>query len=127
MTQEELLKRYTSYNETVQEYMKMLSDALIEKYVDIPEHFVVSLDVLAGNLVIMNKALTSLTSGQVGLVGNDHYRGEKKSTELTAFMSAQTNVMKILGIFGLTPLGKSKIRENSDAGDVNKYLQTLLR
>ena len=126
MTQEELLKRYTSYNETVQEYMRMLSDELILKYTEIPNHFVVSLDVLAGNLVIMNKALTSLTSGQVGLVGQDAYRGEKKSTELTAFMSAQTNVMKILGIFGLTPLGKSKIRENTDAQDVNKYLHNLI-
>lgn len=126
MTQEELLKRYTSYNETVQEYMRMLSDELILKYTEIPNHFVVSLDVLAGNLVIMNKALTSLTSGQVGLVGQDAYRGEKKSTELTAFMAAQTNVMKILGIFGLTPLGKSKIRENADAADVAKYMEKLL-
>lgn len=126
MTQEKLLKRYASYNDTVKEYMQMLSDALIEKYTEIPNHFVVSLDVLAGNLVIMNKAMTSLTSGEANLVGNDHYRGEKKSTELTAFMAAQTNVMKILGIFGLTPLGKSKIKENTDAQDVNKYLQSLI-
>lgn len=126
MTQEELLKRYTSYNETVQEYMRMLSDELILKYTEIPNHFVVSLDVLAGNLVIMNKALTSLTSGQVGLVGQDAYRGEKKSTELTAFMAAQTNVMKILGIFGLTPLGRSKIKEGDTAEDVKKVLNNLL-
>lgn len=126
MTQEQLLKRYQNYNDTVQEYMHMLSDELISKYTEIPNHFVVSLDVLAGNLVIMNKALTALTSGEAEIVGKDNYRGEKKSTELTAFMSAQTNVMKILGIFGLTPLGKSKIRENSDAADVNKYLQNLI-
>ena len=37
MTQETFLKRYESYAEDVQEYMKMFSNALIEKYAEIPD------------------------------------------------------------------------------------------
>ena len=126
MTQEDLLKRYTNHNDQVQEYMKMLSDSLMQKYQEIPDTFVISLDVLAGNLVIMTKAIDNIIKDKDGIVGQDNYRGEKKSTSLSAFLATQHNVLKILNTFGWTPMGKSKIKENADASDVQKYLEQLV-
>lgn len=127
MNQKKFLSRYDKYDEQVQEYMKMFSDALIEKYQDIPDVFVVSLDIIAGNLTIMTKAMNDIVAGEVGIVGKDEYRGDKKSTQLSAFLAAQNNVARLVEKFGWNPLGKSKIRENTDAADVAKYLETLTK
>lgn len=124
MKQKVLLERYKEYEKTVQEYMKMVSDALVEKFGDIPEVYVVSLDILAGNLVIMTKAITNIATDADGIVGKDNYRGEKKSTSLSAFLAAQNNVIKILTSFGWTPAGASKIRENKEI-NVEDFLEKL--
>lgn len=126
MTQETFLKRYESYAEDVQEYMKMFSDALIEKYAEIPDVFVVSLDVLAGNLVIMTKAMKSIAYEGGDIVGKDNYRGEKKSTQLSAFLATQTNVIKLITAFGWTPMGKAKIKSEGDKEDAAKFLERLI-
>lgn len=127
MIQEKFLERYKDYDAKVQEYMKIFSDALIEKYQEVPDVFVVTLDVIAGNLTIMVSAMKDLVSGNVGIVGKDEYRGEKKSTQLSAFLASQNNVTRLVEKFGWTPLGKSKIRENTDAADVAKYLENLTK
>lgn len=126
MTQEIFLKRYEKYSEDVQEYMKMLSQSIMEKYQEIPDVFVISLDVLAGNLTIMTKAMKSIAYEGGEIVGKDNYRGEKKSTELSAFLATQQNVIKILNAFGFTPIGKSKIKSNTDVNDAAKLLEKLL-
>lgn len=127
MTQEIFLKRYEKYDDDVKEYMKIISDALIKKHQEIPDVFVLSLDVLAGNLTIMTKAMKSIAYEGGDIVGKDNYRGEKKSTQLSAFLAAQQNVLKILNSFGWTPIGKSKIRENNDAADVQKLIENLTK
>ena len=127
MTQEKFLERYKKYDSDVQEYMSYIAAALNEKYQDIPDIFIMSLDVLAGNLTIMNKAMKSIAYEGGDIVGKDNYRGEKKSTQLSAFLAAQNNVIKIANIYGFTPMGKSKIRENTDAADVQKYLENLVK
>lgn len=127
MTKENFIQRYKDYNTQVQEYMRIFADSLVEKYQEIPDVFVVTLDVIAGNLTIMTSALKDLVSGQAEIVGKDNYRGEKKSTQLTAFLASQSNVAKLVEKFGWTPLGKSKIRENTDATDVAKYLESLTK
>ena len=126
MTQEKFLKRYDKYDAAVQEYMEIISDALMQKYQDIPDIFVLTLDALAGNLTIMHKAMDAIAVEGGDIKGKDNYRGEKKSTELSAFLASQNNVIKLANIFGFTPMGKSKIRENTDAADVQKYLQNLI-
>lgn len=127
MTKEIFVERYKDYNEQVQEYMSIFADALVEKYQEIPDVFVVTLDIIAGNLTIMTSAMKDLVSGEAEIVGKDNYRGEKKSTQLSAFLASQTNVAKLVEKFGWTPFGKSKIRENSDAADVAKYLESLTK
>lgn len=127
MTQENFLKRYEKYSEDVQEYMRIISNSLMKKHSEIPDVFVLSLDVLAGNLTIMTKAMKSIAYEGGDIVGKDNYRGEKKSTQLSAFLAAQQNVLKILNTFGFTPLGKSKIRDNNDAADALKLLENLTK
>lgn len=125
MTREKFLKRYEKYSEDVQEYMQMFADSLIEKHGEIPDVFVVSLDVLAGNLTIMTKAMKSIAYEGGDIVGKDNYRGEKKSTQLSAFLATQQNVIKLITAFGWTPAGKSKIRDNQDAQDLKDYLRNI--
>ncbi len=127
MTQDIFLKRYEKYAEDVQEYMKILSDSLVKKYQEIPDVYVLSLDVLAGNLTIMTKAMKSIAYEGGDIVGKDNYRGEKKSTQLSAFLAAQQNVIKILNTFGWTPMGKSKIKTNTDSNDVAKLIENLTK
>lgn len=126
MDKEKFLKRYESYEPQVQEYMKFFANALEEKHKEIPDIFITSLDILAGNLTIMSKAMKSLVYEDGHLVGKDNYRGEKKSTELSAFLAAQNNVIKIISSFGWNPLGKSRIKENSDKADAAKLLENLI-
>lgn len=118
------MKRYKDYDSTVQEYLKMVSDALVEKFGEIPEVYVVSLDILAGNLLIMSKAITNIATDADGIVGKDNYRGEKKSTSLSAFLAAQTNVLKILNSFGWTPSGAAKIKDNKEV-NIEEFLEKL--
>ena len=74
----------------------------------------------------MTKAMKDIVNDTAGIVGKDEYRGEKKSTQLSAFLASQNNVSKLIDKFGWTPLGKSKIRENSDKQDVQKLLENLV-
>lgn len=126
MTQEDFIKRYERYEAEVQEYMRFVSNALMMKYQEIPDIFTITLDVLAGNLTIMYKAMKSIAYDGGDIVGKDNYRGEKKSTQLSAFLAAQNNVIKLCNLYGFTPMGKSKIKENTDASDVQKYLEQLV-
>ena len=126
MTQETFIQRYEKYDKQVQEYMKIFSDELVSKYNEIPEVFIVTLDIIAGNLTIMVQAMNDIVSGNVGIVGKDEYRGEKKSTQLSAFLASQNNVSKLVDKFGWTPIGKSRIKENTDKQDVQKYLEQLV-
>lgn len=126
MTKESFLKRYESYDEKVQEYMTIFADELLSKYNEVPDVFIITLDIIAGNLVIMVSAMNDIVTGKVGIVGQDEYRGEKKSTQLSAFLASQNNVAKLVDKFGFTPLAKSRIRENLDGQDVKKYLEDLV-
>ena len=126
MTKENFLKRYETYEDRVREYIEIFADELEKKYQEIPDIFLITLDVIAGNLTIMTKAMKDIVNDTAGIVGKDEYRGEKKSTQLSAFLASQNNVSKLIDKFGWTPLGKSKIRENSDKQDVQKLLENLV-
>lgn len=125
MEKETVKSRYTERRPEVQEYMSMLLNSLEEKHSEIPEHYIVSLDMLALNLEVLFKSVDELK--EKGMTETDKYRGEKKSGALQAFFNSQNYIHKILGFFGFTPSSKSKIRENSDKQDVQKFLEELTK
>lgn len=127
MCYEDFTNRYTKYDSQVQEYMKIFSNELIKKYGEIPDIFIVTLDMIAGNLTIMVEAMKDIVSKEVGIVGKDNYRGDKKSTQLSAFLTSQNNVSHLIDKFGWTPAAKSKIRENTDKQDVQRFLEELTK
>lgn len=122
---EEILKRYSSYRSEIQEYMKYFVNTLVEKYGEVNESFLVSLDLLALNLEVLFKAVDEMKDK--GMTETDKYRGEKKSGAMQAFFNSQTYIHKLIASFGFTPAAKSKIRENQDAADVAKYLENLTK
>ena len=127
MYQEDFNKRYEKYDSQVQEYMIIFGDELMKKYGEIPDIFLVTLDMIAGNLTIMVEAMKDIVSKNVGIVGKDNYRGDKKSTQLSAFLTSQNNVSHLIDKFGWTPAAKSRIRENTDKADVQKFLEELTK
>lgn len=120
---EEILTRYNNYREEIQEYMKFFVSNLQDKYGEISESFVVSLDLLAMNLEVLFNARDEMKDK--GLTENDKYHGEKKSGSLQAFFNAQNYIHKLIASFGFTPMSKSKIKDNTDVNDVQKYLESL--
>jgi len=122
---DKILNRYKTYRAEIQEYMKFFINSLIEKYGEVNESFLVSLDLLALNLDVLFKSVDEMKSK--GMTENDKYRGEKKSGAMQAFFNSQNYIHKLIASFGFTPAAKSKIRENQDAADVAKYLENLTK
>lgn len=116
-------KRYEDKRVEIKEYMGMLISSLEEKYGEVPECFVVSLDLLSLNLEVLFKSVDEMKSK--GMTEVDKYRGEKKSGSMQAFFNSQNYIHKILASFGFTPAAKSKIHDNEGALDIQKYLENL--
>lgn len=125
MKKQELLKRYTDYRTEIMEYMDMLSNELISKYNEIPEAFVISLDLLVFNLDVLFKSVDEIK--EKGMHDNDRYRGEKKNAAIQSFFNSQNYINKIIAGFGFTPASKSKIRADADKQDIQKYLEELTK
>jgi phage terminase small subunit len=122
---EEILKRYKNYRKEIQEYMCYFLASLLDKYGEINESFIVSLDLLAMNLEILFKSVDEMK--EKGMSETDKYRGEKKSGAMQAFFNSQNYIHKLIASFGFTPAARSKIRDNQDAADVAKYLENLVK
>ena len=123
MTKSKFLKRYLNNKPEVQEYMSYIADALIEKYGDINDSFIISLDLLAHNLEIMKKAAEDMD--EKGITDDDRYHGKKKSAPLQTFFQAQGYVNSILNSFGMHPMSASKIKKNKEEVNVDAFLDAL--
>ena len=122
---DKILKRYSSYRKEIQEYMKYFISTLLEKYGEINESFIVSLDLLAMNLEVLFKSVDEMK--EKGMSETDKYRGEKKSGAMQAFFNSQNYIHKLIANFGFTPAAKSKIHENTEEGEVKKFLENLTK
>lgn len=118
------LKRYVDKDKKVQEYMSFIADALIEKHQEIPETFVISLDLLAQNLEIMIKSSEDMNK-QDGMTDDDRYHGKKKSASLQTYFQAQGYINTILTSFGLNPMAKSKMKKNQDEVNIDQFLEQI--
>lgn len=125
MESEKVKARYSEKRQEVQEYMNFLVDSLVEKYGEVNQSFIVSLDLLALNLEVLFKSVDDMKEN--GLKKTDKYHGEQKSSSMQAFFNAQNYIHKLIASFGFTPAAKSKIRENTDKQDVQKFLEELTK
>lgn len=120
---EEILNRYITYRTEIQEYMKFLVNSLIEKYGEVSDSFIVSLDLLAMNLEVLFKSKDEMN--EKGMTETDKYRGEKKSGAMQAFFNAQNYIHKILANFGMSPMSSSKIKTNKDSNEIQNLIKNL--
>lgn len=118
------LKRYIDNDKKVQEYMAFIADALIERHQEVPESFVISLDLLAQNLEIMIKSSGEMNK-QDGMTDDDRYHGKKKSAALQTYFQAQGYINNILTAFGLNPMAKSKMKKNQDDVNIDQFLEQI--
>jgi len=115
--------RYTDRDDKVKEYMNFILESLNETYNDIPDQFIVSLDLLANMFTIMNKAYEAIE--QEGLTKESKYFGKQSSTALSTYLNTQNYVGRLISSFGLTPLSKSHIRKNKEEVNVQELLDKL--
>ena len=124
MNKNSFLKRYNDKDKKVQEYMLFICNSLVDKYKEIPEAFIISLDLLANNLEIMVKSASEM-SKEDGLTDDDRYHGKKKSAALQTYFQAQGYVANILTNFGMNPMAKSKMKQNQQEVNVEEFLEKL--
>ena len=124
MNKSSFIKRYKDKSEKVQEYMEFIANSLIEKHSEIPETFIISLDLLAQNLEIMVNSAKEM-SKENGMLDDDRYHGKKKSAPLQTYFQAQGYVNNILSSFGFNPMSKSKIRQNKEKVNMQDFLEQL--
>lgn len=125
MNMEDILERYSSYRDEIQEYMKYFIKSLADKQGEVNETFILSLDLLALNLDVMFKAVDEMKDK--GMTETDKYRGEKKSGAMQAFFNSQNFIHKILANFGMQPMAKSKMKDTHDKLDAEKFLNSLIK
>ena len=124
MNKTNFLKRYNDKDKKVQEYMTFICNSLADKYKEIPEAFIISLDLLANNLEIMVKSAAEM-SKEDGLTVDDRYHGKKKSAALQTYFQAQGYVANILTSFGMNPMAKSKMKQSQQEVNVEEFLEKL--
>lgn len=124
MEKNEVLKRYTKYEEVIQEYMNQIVDSLIEKYGEVYPHYLISLDTLAMNVDIMLQAKKDFD--QNGFHHKDFNGIQRKSGSVQAFNTAQNAALKIMTQFGLNPMSASRIKDNKTARETQNYLEDLI-
>ena len=124
MNKQNVLKRYNDYDDKIKSYMEFIINSIVEQYNDIPDTFIISLDMLAQNVSIMNEAYKAMKDN--GLCDKDKYHNITKANAYTnAFFTAQTRVSNILSQFGFTPSSKSKIRKNKEEVNIQAFLEEL--
>lgn len=124
MNKTNFLKRYNDKDKKVQEYMTFICNSLVDKYKEIPEAFIISLDLLANNLEIMVKSVGDMNTDG-GLTDDDRYHGKKKSAALQTYFQAQSYVASILASFGMNPMAKSKIKQSQQEVNAEEFLEKL--
>lgn len=124
MNQKKFIERYKEdYEDKVIEYMISISLALVSKYGEVPDTFVISLDALANNLSIMLNAMKDMKIE--GITDDDRYHGKKKSAALQTYFQAQSYVDRALASFGCTPLSKNNLRNDDKSVDLKNLLEDL--
>lgn len=123
MTKSKFITRYKDKDEKVKEYMNFIANSLIEKYSEIPDKFVISLDMLANMIGIMNKAYDQIETE--GLCKDNKYFGKQQSAALNTYLNAQNYVAKLIAGFGLTELSASKIKATKQEINPEDFLNSL--
>ncbi len=119
----DVLKRYEQYRPEIQEHMKYIVESLIERYGEVSEHYIISLDILAMNLDIMYNTKKEMDSK--GFQHEDHQGVQRKAGWIQQFNTSQQAVLKIMHDFGLNPMAASKIKDNKKERDIQKFIESL--
>lgn len=106
---------YSNYDKRTQEYMQNVIDCIEQDYKHIPSSWRITIDLIAMNFDMLLEAEKDIHKR--GLIVKNKYNSTK-NPNIQVFNSAQSQIMKYLSTFGLTPLSKTKLK-NFDAETVN--------
>ena len=123
MDLQKILERYKDSDARVKEYMEFFYDNLVEKYGEVNDSFLPSLDILSYNLELMFMSWDDIKEN--GVKDEDKYRGQKKSASLQSFYNAQNYIFKMINYFGFTPMAKAKIKDVTDEQDLKKMMENI--
>ena len=106
---------YGNYDKRTQEYMQNVIDCIEQDYKHIPSSWRITIDLIAMNFNMLLQAEQDINKR--GLIIKTK-QNSVKNPNIQVFNSAQSQIMKYLSTFGLTPLSKTKLK-NFDVNTVN--------
>lgn len=115
--------RYTEYSQDIQEYMNIIISDIQENYGEVPDRFIVSLDLIADTYEVRADALKNIKTK--GVMKEDKYHGEQGNQSVTTFFQAQRFITDMIKSFALTPMAKSRMKENKEKVDIDSVLEKL--
>lgn len=99
---------YQKYDKRVQEYMKNLTESMVQDLGNIPDSYRVSLDLIADTLEVYMKAKDDVMKN--GFMVTDLKDRNAKNPSVTVMNNCQNYLHKLLSSFGWTLLSKQKIK-----------------
>ena len=108
MTSKQILKRYKTYSQQVQDWMNNLIEELYNEIGDIPNSYIMQLDMLADACDILVKSKKEIDDN--GLVVEDSRHGKVKNSACAIWNSANLTINKLLNQLIMTRSAKSKLK-----------------
>jgi len=106
------LSKSKNINTRVKNYMDDVIEQINKEYKDIPESWQQTLSLLEDTLMIYFQSMDDITKN--GIVHYDANGIAHKNPSVAIQNVALQNISKLMGVFGLNPLAKSKIKRNED-------------
>ena len=122
MKKNQIKKRYSTYSNKVQDYMVSIYQFLEDKFVEVGDEWLLSLDMLASNLDVFVQCEKQIA--QDGIMLENRFGIMEKHPLLKVQNDSQIQIVKLLNEFGLTLKSLSKIKLDDDTDD--DYLEELM-
>lgn len=117
------LSKYKHDNKRVETYMNNVIAQINSDYTTIPDAWSVTLDLLSDTLVVYFKSTDDISKN--GIVHYDKNGIAHANPAVRIQNVALQNISKLMGVFGLNPLAKSKIKHN-ESDDYETVLNNLI-
>lgn len=116
--------RYANYDKRVIDYMTNVVNCLQEDYGVVNKSWLVSLDLIANQLVVYFNAMDDIEKN--GMYHNDERGRTARNPMFLVMTQANDRIVKLLQNFGLTPMSKSKMKSiDSNSSQIDLYEQII--
>lgn len=117
------INKYSNYSKKTQTFMDAVENYIVNKYGDIEPQWEGMLEMLALNYDMFQKCGKEIEKS--GLMIENRFGNFIKNPLLKAQSDAQTQALRIIKEFGISPYGAGKIKD-VESNDDNNFIESLL-